>query len=190
MSNLSISEISEQLARIDGLDEEAKAYLHRQIRNWANQGLIVPVGARGYGRTAAALFDETALGKCRIFSVLTDLGFDVSRLRQVNQDLRDSLVGSDWENRPASLKVDGGWTSNGVVADAMEGIRQGETWGFQITLVLDTNGRKRVAGRVTWPETRASPIGSAAFDSKILASVSLSLNDLLAPLLEGKPNDV
>ncbi len=93
MSNLSISEISEQLARIDGLDEEAKAYLHRQIRNWANHGLIVPVGARGYGRTAAALFDGTALGKCRIFSVLTDLGFDVSRLRQVNQDLRDSLVG-------------------------------------------------------------------------------------------------
>ena len=186
MTNLSISEISEQLARIDGLDEETMAYLHRQIRNWANHGLIVPVGARGYGRTAAALFDGTALGKCRILSVLTDLGFDVSRLRQVNQDLGDFLVGTDWENRPASLKVDGGWTSNGVVADAMEGIRQGEIWGFQITLVLDANGRKRVASRVTWPQNRALPIGSAAFDSKILASVSLSLNDLLAPLLEGK----
>ena len=92
MNTFSLSLMANRIAIQDGRDEDATAFLHRQIRNWFNMGLLSACDYRGHGKTATALFDESALCAARLYSVLIDLGFDVKLLRNARDIMKPDLL--------------------------------------------------------------------------------------------------
>lgn len=190
----SATEIGELFAEADGGSPEDAAYISRQVRNWQNLGFLVPEDRAGRGPKAAALFSSEAFFKARIFATLSELGFDAGRIRQVNEELRRT-VPAPYDDKPASFKVNGGYSSAGVVADALRGIRAGERWCYEIRLVRRPDGRKTVESSVVWPDfpqesesdllTLAKEVRLVGFkqNKPVLATVLLDLNALFAPLI-------
>ena len=72
---------------------KSRAYLERQIRGWAQRGLLESSETKGHGPTASRIFDADAAYRARLLSFLTGLGMSPEKMRPVADALEDDTEG-------------------------------------------------------------------------------------------------
>lgn len=147
----------------------------RQVRRFAQQRWIHPVGQRGTGITAANLFAPSAVGAAKVLSVLTDLGIeDHATMSHASLPL---IAWPDDQPRLASHK-------GPPIIRAMTGAVKNEFWVYQLRLLRgDQTGQRNVRAWVYDADAWAGPKHEAA-SSEMLprAVVTLNLLPLMLPL--------
>lgn len=82
MPTYSIAEAANLICTAHNWSPDTKARVHRQIKHWRNEGLIIPFArqtdARGTDR-----FDDLAICRARFLMVLADIGMDTIDMRTV-----------------------------------------------------------------------------------------------------------
>jgi len=170
MKKIPLSVLTATIASQDGRDDDSTAFLLRQLRNCLNMGLLLPADYQGYGKTAAALFDEAGLCAARLFTVLIDLGFDVKLLRKVRDIMQRDL-----------LKI-------------IDETRQNQNWSLVLTLKRETSTgeAKLIGGFFLTDEIKDKKTEKivAAQDKKngvnIQAKLTIPASDLFQPLLDAE----
>ncbi len=169
--------LAKRLAAMQPLPER---YYARQIRTWVQLELLQPSARRGRGRTAAAEFQEHHLFEAQILNVLTEVGLSPQLLAQAMRVLRQPSLGLTIpDDRPKSRAGVGMRVSHGFIKDAIQGVRDGEKWVFQLCIIRDEYGRTRITGAPVW--CRSEHILETG--PAVIASIPLSMNALFAPLL-------
>jgi len=62
---------------------KTRQYFARQIRGWAQRGLLESPELRGHGPTAARVFDADALYRARLLSFLTSIGMKPEQMQPI-----------------------------------------------------------------------------------------------------------
>jgi len=70
---LSVNDIAKTLAYV--APSKSRSYYARQIRGWAQRGLLMPHSKHGVGATASRIFSQDDVFRARLLSHLTMLGF-------------------------------------------------------------------------------------------------------------------
>jgi len=70
---LSVNDIAKMLAYV--APSKSRSYYARQIRGWAQRGLLMPHSKHGVGATASRIFSQDDIYRARLLSHLTMLGF-------------------------------------------------------------------------------------------------------------------
>jgi len=176
---LQVGEIADRIAKAD-LSAPAN-YRARQIRSYAQAGILKPVRYRGSGRTAAAEFDINSLSAAALFCALADDGHDIKVLREA----------AIWMAAPARKK----WPPNKVhpsegLPAMVAGLHAGEDWEFILHRELSVDGKREFHG---WFEhispdtppvsTRLVKRANAARGARRISTITLHCRGILAPLL-------
>jgi len=195
----SATEIAEIIGEVDNLGPEDQETTHNRIRyltkrTYRNEaGAELPLLQDGEqidarGKRAYPLRE---VYRTAIFNDLMSLAIDVRALQAVvDAASRETPLSHLATNeRPASLRVDGGWKSHGGLVDAVRGVSQGEQW--TLVLAYKHGGHSRDGRIAAWfvPDSKSWAEAQAETDSiygarRIRTVLQIDLAELFGPIIE------
>ena len=178
MQEFTLSEIADLNSEIDKLSAPDARALHRRLRDFATAGLLRASGTRGEGEKAPAIFPLHEAAKARVMAKLMNLDMGAKTIAKVFRfpDLRAAP-------EPNKLRHASG------LENAIEAAINGTECSVEFDLL---NGGNEVRARFIYSGDAHTSDKSqeliAAHDlatgRRVVGRLSLSINELLAPLIE------
>ena len=116
--HMSIGMLAARLAEADGAN--TPEFHARQLRGWVQNGILQPSSYRGEGRTAAAMFDDSALLKARICWALVRIGLTASQIEQATRCM------NNWDEYPERIVAG--------CSTLVDLLKKQQQWFFQIAI--------------------------------------------------------
>lgn len=173
MDGYTLTEIVDINSLVDKLSPAAARALHRRLRDFV-PGILKPMGFRGDGPRAPAIFPLHEVAKARIIIKLMELGMGAKSFDQL-------LRIEDGRNIPNKLRYVSG------LDNAIEAALNGEVCSAHFELLNgdgNVRGRFEYAGDPAEPDQVARIIAAQdlARNIRVIGVLTISLNDALSPL--------
>jgi len=168
--------LADTFSDLDGITAfESRENRYSRLRLFSQRGVITPDTA-GRGKVAHYSLEEAAIA--RLSLSLYDAGLDTETLRNLDIAFRPPFAGEEWRHLSSVLK----------------GIRDGESWVFEVDRHRDNLGSLGASGRFRREDESTlsdeQKAGLAEFNAaqgrKRESTVILYATDLLRPLLDAE----
>jgi hypothetical protein len=175
---ITVAGVADRLASVTG---KPASFHARQLRGFIHSNALVPRAYAGEGRTAAAVFDETAICRAMILYTLASLGLDFSFLEITNRVTLE-LTSRITRNLDPKARISNTVEPTDAVEFAIERIRAGQHFYLYLGFPTEPLG-DALGGLMGWvtpdrriPDNENSPV-------KYRAHIVLPLHTILRPLL-------
>ncbi len=175
MEDYTLTEIADLNSQIDRLSAPNARALHRRFRDFVTAGLLRPSGVRGSGEKAPAIFPLHEVAKARVIAKLLDLGMGAKAFDKIFRF-------PDLHSAPNITRFASG------LENAIDAALNGTSCTVEFELL---NGDSEVRPQFIYegeggPSDKAKEIIDAhdlATGKRVVGRLSLSLNDILDPLV-------